>query len=293
MKRCRLLMYLILPCAALLAFVVQSRTRLSVFSAGLNQFIDGLAASGRGIVMTLGKGGVGKTSIAVMIARRLAEQGLPVTLTTTDPAAHVHDAVGQVTDNLVVERINPVEEIERYRTEVLADAAHLDDDGRALLEEDLRSPCIKEIAVFQAFARTVFKADNRITVIDTAPTGHTILLLDAAQSYHREVLKRGDAHSEEVTGLLPRLRDAEFARLLICTLPEATPVHEAADLQEDLARAGIKPAGWVVNQSLTPLEVTDPLLVSRRKRETDYLNEITASHSDVMYLLPWQEGGLH
>lgn len=269
----------------------QKRLDTTPKSADLNQFIAGLAESGRGIVMTLGKGGVGKTSIAVMIARRLAEQGLPVTLTTTDPAAHVHDAVGQVTDNLVVERINPVEEIERYRTEVLADAAHLDDDGRALLEEDLRSPCIEEIAVFQAFARTVFKADNRITVIDTAPTGHTILLLDAAQSYHREVLKRGDAHSEEVTGLLPRLRDPEFARLLICTLPEATPVHEAAELQEDLGRAGIKPAGWVVNQSLTPLEVTDPLLVSRRSREAEYLNEITSKHSDVMYLLPWQEDG--
>lgn len=261
-------------------------------SADLNRFIDGLAESGRGIVMTLGKGGVGKTSVAVMIARRLVEQGLPVTLTTTDPAAHVQDAVGPETDNLVVERINPVEEIERYRAEVLADAAHLDDDGRALLEEDLRSPCIEEIAVFQAFARTVFNADNRITVIDTAPTGHTILLLDAAQSYHREVLKRGDAHSEEVTGLLPRLRDPDFARLLICTLPEATPVHEAADLQEDLARAGIRPAGWVVNQSLTPLDVTDPLLVSRRKREAGYLNEITSRHSDVMYLLPWQEDGL-
>ena len=265
----------------------QERLDATSKSADLNQFIAGLAESGRGIVMTLGKGGVGKTSIAVMIARRLAEQGLPVTLTTTDPAAHVHDAVGQVTDNLVVERINPVEEIERYRTEVLADAAHLDDDGRALLEEDLRSPCIEEIAVFQAFARTVFKADNRITVIDTAPTGHTILLLDAAQSYHREVLKRGDAHSEEVTGLLPRLRDQEFARLLICTLPEATPVHEAAELQEDLGRAGIKPAGWVVNQSLTPLEVTDPLLVSRWSREAEYLNEITSRHSDVMYLLPY------
>ncbi len=260
--------------------------------ADLEHFIDTLANDGRGVVMTLGKGGVGKTSVAAKIARDLAKRGLPVTLTTTDPAAHVHDAAGQVTDNLRVERIDPAEEIARYQAEVLADAVDLDDDGRALLEEDLRSPCIEEIAVFQAFARTVFNADNRITVIDTAPTGHTILLLDAAQSYHREVLKRGDAHSEEVTGLLPRLRDPQFARLLICTLAEATPVHEAADLQEDLARAGIKPAGWVVNQSLTPLNVTDPLLVSRRNMEARYLDEITSRHSDTMYLLPWQEQGL-
>ena len=242
--------------------------------------------------MTMGKGGVGKTSIAVMIARQLADKGLSVVLTTTDPAAHVHDAAGQVPDNLTVERIDPAAEIARYRQEVLADASDLDDDGLALLEEDLRSPCIEEIAVFQAFARTVFRADNRITVIDTAPTGHTILLLDAAQSYHREVLKRGDAHSLEVSGLLPRLRDPAFARLLICTVAEATPVHEAAQLQDDLARAGITPTAWVVNQSLTPLTVTDPLLVARRNREARYLDEIARQYSKQTFILPWQQQGL-
>ena len=263
-----------------------------VTGANLNQLIEQLADSGRGIVMTMGKGGVGKTSIAVMIARQLADKGLSVVLTTTDPAAHVHDAAGQVPDNLSVERIDPAAEIARYRQEVLADASDLDDDGLALLEEDLRSPCIEEIAVFQAFARTVFRADNRITVIDTAPTGHTILLLDAAQSYHREVLKRGDAHSLEVSGLLPRLRDPAFARLLICTLPEATPVHEAAQLQDDLVRAGITPTAWVVNQSLTPLTVTDPLLVARRNREARYLDEIASQYSEQTFILPWQQQGL-
>lgn len=263
-----------------------------VTGADLNQLIEQLADSGRGIVMTMGKGGVGKTSIAVMIARQLADKGLSVVLTTTDPAAHVHDAAGQVPDNLTVERIDPATEIARYRQEVLADASDLDDDGLALLEEDLRSPCIEEIAVFQAFARTVFRADNRITVIDTAPTGHTILLLDAAQSYHREVLKRGDAHSLEVSGLLPRLRDPAFARLLICTLPEATPVHEAAQLQGDLARAGITPTAWVVNQSLTPLTVSDPLLVARRNREARYLDEIASQYSKQTFILPWQQQGL-
>ena len=263
-----------------------------VTGADLNQLIEQLADSGRGIVMTMGKGGVGKTSIAVMIARQLADKGLSVVLTTTDPAAHVHDAAGQVPDNLTVERIDPAAEIARYRQEVLADASDLDDDGLALLEEDLRSPCIEEIAVFQAFARTVFSADNRITVIDTAPTGHTILLLDAAQSYHREVLKRGDAHSLEVSGLLPRLRDPEFARLLICTLPEATPVHEAAQLQDDLVRAGITPTAWVVNQSLTPLTVSDPLLVARRNREARYLDEIASQYSKQTFILPWQQQGL-
>ncbi|PSW18191.1 arsenical pump-driving ATPase [Photobacterium sanctipauli] len=273
-----------------------STTASGTFSADniddLNAFVDELATSGRGVVMTMGKGGVGKTSVAAMIARQLANKGLPVTLTTTDPAAHVLDAAGEVPENLAVERIDPAAEIERYKEEVISEAGELDDDGRALLEEDLRSPCIEEIAVFQAFARTVFQADDMITVIDTAPTGHTILLLDAAQSYHREVLKRGDAHSEEVSGLLPRLRDPSFTRLLICTLPETTPVHEAADLQDDLARAEIEPAGWVVNQSLTPLEVTDPLLVARKNREARYLEEVSTQHAKRMFVLSWQQQGL-
>ncbi|PSW16261.1 arsenical pump-driving ATPase [Photobacterium rosenbergii] len=258
----------------------------------LRTLVEELAQSGRGVVMTMGKGGVGKTSVAAMLARQLASKGLPVTLTTTDPAAHVQDAAGEVPANLLVERIDPVAEIERYKNDVIRDAGELDADGLALLEEDLRSPCIEEIAVFQAFARTVYQADNRITVIDTAPTGHTILLLDAAQSYHREVLKRGDAHSDEVSGLLPRLRDPSFTRLLICTLPEATPVHEAADLQEDLARAEIKPAGWVVNQALAPLDVTDPLLVTRKQREAKYLKEVREQHAESMYVIPWQAEGL-
>lgn len=274
---------------------IQSVPQVNLYdshSDDLTSFIDDLAESGRGVVMTMGKGGVGKTSVAAMIARQLADKGLPVTLTTTDPAAHVQDAAGQVPGNLNVERIDPVAEIERYKADVVRDAGKLDADGLALLEEDLRSPCIEEIAVFQAFARTVYQADNRITVIDTAPTGHTILLLDAAQSYHREVLKRGDAHSEEVSGLLPRLRDPDFTRLLICTLPEATPVHEAADLQQDLARAEIKPAGWVVNQSLNPLTVTDPLLAAKQSRESQFLAEVRSQHAERMFVLPWQEQGL-
>ncbi|WP_413282388.1 arsenical pump-driving ATPase [Vibrio sp. MA40-2] len=261
-------------------------------SDDLTLFIEELAESGRGVVMTMGKGGVGKTSVAVMIARRLADKGLPVTLTTTDPAAHVQDAAGEVPTNLLIERIDPSAEIERYKKDVIRDAGELDADGLALLQEDLRSPCIEEIAVFQAFARTVYQADDRITVIDTAPTGHTILLLDAAQGYHREVLKRGEVHSDEVSGLLPRLRDPDFTRIIICTLPEATPVHEAADLQKDLARAEIQPAGWIVNQSLTPLIVSDPLLVARKSRESLYLTEISSQHANRMFLLPWLEQGL-
>lgn len=240
----------------------------------LGTLIDSLESSG-GVIMTMGKGGVGKTTIAAAMARELAARGHEVVLTTTDPAAHVAEAVGEVPPNLHVERIDPAAEVERYRAEVLASTGkNLDADGLALLQEDLASPCTEEIAVFQAFAATVDRAKDRIVVMDTAPTGHTILLLDAAQSFHREVSRQAKAVPQAVLNLLPRLRDPAFTRILLCTLPEATPVHEAAQLQVDLRRAGIEPFAWVANQSLAPISVTDPVLVARRTQESRYLKEV-------------------
>ncbi|MHA1601191.1 MAG: arsenical pump-driving ATPase [Alphaproteobacteria bacterium] len=240
----------------------------------LDTLIDSLDQSG-GVIMTMGKGGVGKTTIAATIARELAARGHDVLLTTTDPAAHVAEAVGEAPPNLRVERIDPEAEVERYRADVLASTGkNLDADGLALLQEDLASPCTEEIAVFQAFAATVNQAKDRIVVMDTAPTGHTILLLDAAQSYHREVSRQAKAVPQAVLNLLPRLRDPAFTRILLCTLPEATPVHEAGQLQDDLRRAEIEPFAWVVNQSLAPISVTDPVLVARRAQESRYLKEV-------------------
>jgi arsenite-transporting ATPase len=237
--------------------------------------------------MTMGKGGVGKTSVAVAIAVELARRGHPVHLTTTDPAAHVQEALGGPVANIRVSRIDPAVETRTYADEVLRTAgAQLDTAGRALLEEDLRSPCTEEIAVFQAFARVVDEGEAGFVVIDTAPTGHTLLLLDATEAYHREVERSKGQVPAAVRALLPRLRDPEATRVLLVTLPEATPVHEAAQLQKDLERAQIRPFAWVVNQCLTPLTVTDPVLVQRRAREARYLREIQ-SHSSRMVLIPW------
>ena len=213
--------------------------------------MDELDRAGNGVVMTMGKGGVGKTTLAAAIAIALVDRGNEVTLSTTDPAAHIADALAdEALDGLIVERIDPAVETARYAPEVLAAVEGLYAEGRSLLEEDLRSPCTEEIAVFRAFARTVAAARERIVVLDTAPTGHTLLLLDAAQSYHREV-KRTNAHvPAEVSELLERLRDPEFARMLIVTLAESTPMQEAQRLQSDLRRAGIEPFGWVINASL-------------------------------------------
>ena len=257
----------------------------------LAALIDQLAQQRTGVVMTMGKGGVGKTTVAARVASELARRGLAVTLTTTDPAAHVAEAASELIADgaarLEVTRIDPAAETRRYTAEVLATAgAGLDAHGRALLEEDLRSPCTEEIAVFRAFAETVAQGRDRFVVIDTAPTGHTLLLLDAAEAYHREVLRKPSGSPEAVQQLLPRLRDPAFTHILLVTLPEATPIHEAMQLERDLARADIRPFAWVVNQSLTPLAVTDPVLRARQAHEAAHLRELVG-HAARVVLEPW------
>ncbi len=238
----------------------------------------------------MGKGGVGKTTVAAALAVAIAERGYEVHLSTTDPAAHLTAVMNDESlPNLTVRRIDPAAETARYAAEVFQRAGtNLDEAGRALLEEDLRSPCTEEIAVFRAFADAVAGGEKKFVVLDTAPTGHTILLLDSALAYHREVSRQASQMPPAVEQLLPRLRDPAFTRVLIVTLAEATPVHEAAGLQRDLRRAGIEPFGWVVNQALSPLGVTDPLLQMRQQHEQQYLHEVRECHATRMAVIPWQ-----
>ncbi|MGI6417661.1 MAG: arsenical pump-driving ATPase [Thermoguttaceae bacterium] len=265
-----------------------ARNQLENLPAPLAQLIDDIAAAGRGVVLTMGKGGVGKTTVAAAIAVELARRGHPVHLTTTDPAAHVQNTVGVVPAGLTVSRIDPKVETEAYRAEVLASSgATLDSQGLALLKEDLRSPCTEEIAVFRAFAGAVDRGKDGFVVLDTAPTGHTILLLDAALAYHRELSRQSNDIPESVQKLLPRLRDPEFTCILIVTVPEATPVHEAAKLQDDLLRADIRPFGWVINESLAPLSVTDPVLLARKQHEGAYIGEVVQKLSPRTAIIPW------
>lgn len=257
----------------------------------LKSLVKDIAQKSKGVVLTMGKGGVGKTTVAATVAVELARKGHNVLLTTTDPAAHVSEAVKEKVPHLEIARIDPREEVRLYKEEVMATAgADLDEQGRAVLEEDLRSPCTEEIAVFRAFARTVARGEDQFVVIDTAPTGHTILLLDAAEAYHKEVLKKPGTSPQEVRDLLPHLRDPDFTKVLLVTLPEATPVHEAASLESDLQRAGIHPFAWVVNQSLSPLKVTDPVLLSRQAAEAPYLQEV-AGRSQRYAVEPWRVEG--
>lgn len=255
---------------------------------GLKQYVDELAAVGHGVIMTMGKGGVGKTSVAAAIAFNLAERGFPVVLSTTDPAAHVAAAAEEGMPGLTVTKIDPAHEVREYTEEVLAKAGkHLDAAGLAMLEEDLRSPCTEEIAVFRAFARTVDEGKGGFVVLDTAPTGHTILLLDAAEAYHREVERTQGDMPESVKELLPRLRDKNFTHVFVVTLPEATPVHEAERLQNDLRRAGIEPYAWVINQSLLASGTCNPVLMERGAYELPYILTVKDTLSTRCSLIPW------
>ena len=248
-----------------------------------------IARSGRGVVMTMGKGGVGKTTVAAGLAVALAQRGHRVHLTTTDPASHVAATLRGELPNLIVSRIDPVAETKDYVDQVMANqGASLDPESRALLEEDLRSPCTEEIAVFRAFARIVAAGRDGFVILDTAPTGHTLLLLDATEAYHRELGRQArETAPEEVRELLPRLRDPNFTRILLVTLAEATPVHEAAALQADLRRANIEPFAWVVNQSFALTATHDPLLRERARREQPYFAEVASAHARDVYALPW------
>lgn len=254
----------------------------------LPHLIGHLAQAGSGIIMTMGKGGVGKTSLAIAIARGLAGAGHRVHLSTTDPAADLLQRLGECRPaGLTADVIDPAEETRRYTEEVLALAGDLDAEGRALLEEDLRSPCTEEIAVFRAFARTVAAAESGFVVLDTAPTGHTLLLLDAAKSYHREVARTTGQVPEAVRALLPRLRDPRYARVLIVALAESTPVAEAARLQADLRRAGIEPYGWIINASLAASGTTHPVLARRAALELPEIERVRESLASRTWLVPW------
>jgi arsenite-transporting ATPase len=266
---------------------VRVDTPIELDEPSLFELVDDIAKDGHGLVMLMGKGGVGKTTLAAAVAVELAHRGLPVHLTTSDPAAHLTETLNGALDNLTVSRIDPAAEIEHYREHVLkTKGAKLDTQGRALLEEDLRSPCTEEIAVFQAFSRIIREAGKKFVVMDTAPTGHTLLLLDATGAYHREVSRQIGGSRLHYTTPMMQLQDTKQTKVLIVTLAETTPVLEAAHLQADLRRAGIEPWAWIINTSVAAANAKSPLLRQRAANELREINDVATTHAQRYAVVP-------
>jgi arsenite-transporting ATPase len=255
----------------------------------LAALVDDIEEPGKGLIMFMGKGGVGKTTMAAAVAAELATRGHQVLLSTTDPAAHITETLAGGLSGLTVSRIDPEQETARYRDHVMATKGKdLDEQASAMLEEDLRSPCTEEIAVFQAFSRVIRESSKHFVVMDTAPTGHTLLLLDATGSYHRDIMRHtGDTPGKRVTPMM-RLQDPAQTKIMIVTLPETTPVLEAAQLQNDLQRAGIQPWGWIVNSSLAAAQTHHPLLQKRARSEAEQIARVRDELSRRYAVVPMQ-----
>ena len=267
--------------------MVKADKPITIDAPKLSALVDEIAADSHGLIMFMGKGGVGKTTLAAAVAVELAHRCLPTHLTTTDPAAHLTGTLTGGVENLLVSRIDPDVETKRYRQQVLdSKGSQLDAEGFALLEEDLRSPCTEEIAVFQAFSRIIREADQKFVVIDTAPTGHTLLLLDATGAYHREVSRQaGNTSLHDITPMM-QLQDPKQTKVLIVTLAETTPVLEAVNLQGELRRAGIEPWGWIVNNSIAAADAGSPLLQQRAQNEVSEINAVAHHHTTRYAVVP-------
>ena len=256
----------------------------------LDDLVDDLFSSGKRVIFTMGKGGVGKTTVATNIALKLKERGAKVHLTTTDPANHLNYDLA-IKAEIDISKIDEAEVLEAYKNEVRAKAREnkMTAEDMEYIEEDLRSPCTQEIAVFKAFADIVEKADTEIVVIDTAPTGHTLLLLDATQSYHKEVERTQGEITGAVANLLPRLRNPKETEVVIVTLPETTPVFEAERLQQDLHRAGIENKWWAINSCLSLVDTQNPFLKAKAQGELSWIDRVKELSNNNAALIAWKE----
>mgnify|MGYP001140459128 CR=1 FL=1 len=253
----------------------------------LKDIIDDIYINDKKVIFTMGKGGVGKTSMAAAIALGLLKKGKKVHLATTDPADHLKYIIKEK-ENLSISHIDEKLELEKYRKEVLEKAREtMSEDDLSYIEEDLRSPCTQEIAVFRAFADIVEKSEEETVVIDTAPTGHTLLLLESTQSYNQEIMRSNGDIPEATKKLLPRLKNEKETEVIIVTLAEPTPVYEALRLEKDLKRAGIYNKWWLINSSLYASNTSNKILKSKANEEVKWIDYLYEHTNKNLALIGW------
>jgi arsenite-transporting ATPase len=254
----------------------------------LSDVVDEIEASNKKVIFTMGKGGVGKTTIAAAIALGLHRKGRKVRLATTDPADHLNLVIGQQ-EGISVSHIDEKGELKKYQEEVLTKARQtMPEDDLEYVKEDLRSPCTQEIAVFRAFADIVAKSRDEIVVLDTAPTGHTILLLESTQNYNQQIENSGGAVSDAEKELLPRLKDSNETEVIIVTLAETTPFYEAKRLLDDLKRAGLAVRWWVINASYSMADTKSDFLRAKATAELQWIHEVDNISDGQYAIIPWK-----
>ncbi len=252
----------------------------------------------RRTVFFAGKGGVGKTVASCTTAVWLARQGYKTLLLTTDPAAHLGDVLGvPVGDsiapvdgvpNLWATRIDPKAAGEAYKIRILADARRRGRPESALkvMREELNSPCTEEIAAFDLFIEYASQADWEAVVFDTAPTGHTLRMLELPVEWSKQLdvkvfasvdtVAADDVAKQHFSAVIDMMRDPDSSTFAYVMYPEATPIIEAYRASEELRTLGIQPGLVVANLVLPPDQCTTPFSRARRAMQEQYLEQIAA-----------------
>jgi arsenite-transporting ATPase len=239
-----------------------------------------------------GKGGVGKTSISCIAALYIAQKGVKTLLVTTDPAAHIGEVLDvkvgsrpeKITDNLFAVMVNQQEAFQEYKEKVLNEArGKYSEDMIATMEEELNSPCTEEMAAFDKFIQYIEERDYEVVVFDTAPTGHTLRLLDLPFDYAKQVeMMVGATESVEAKktaqnrfrDIISTLRDTNRTVFSLVLYPESTPIMESYRAMLDLKEAGIETQLVIANMVLPEEVCTNSFFRNRKQMQVKYLEEI-------------------
>jgi arsenite-transporting ATPase len=239
-----------------------------------------------------GKGGVGKTSISCITALYIAQKGVKTLLVTTDPAAHIGEVLDvkigsrpeKITDNLFAVMVNQQEAFKEYKEKVLSEArGKYSEDMLATMEEELNSPCTEEMAAFDKFIQYIEGRDYEVVVFDTAPTGHTLRLLDLPFDYAKQVemmssaaesIENKETAQHRFRDIISTLRDKDMTVFSLVLYPESTPIMESYRAMLDLKEAGIETQLVIANMVLPEKVCSNNFFKNRRQMQLKYLQEI-------------------